>query len=58
MKLPRDISASELVSSLRKFDYQVTRQNPIKLGTLSSILADIAAHFGLTKEETAEKLFG
>ncbi|MDZ4810212.1 MAG: type II toxin-antitoxin system HicA family toxin [Bacteroidota bacterium] len=60
MKLPRNISASELVSSLLKFGYKISRQkgshlklttlsnrqhhitipnnNPIKLGTLSSIL--------------------
>jgi predicted RNA binding protein YcfA (HicA-like mRNA interferase family) len=80
MKLPRNISASELISSLRKFGYEISRQkgshirlttssngqhhitipnhNPIKLGTLSSILGDVAVHFKLTKEETAEKLFG
>ncbi|HEY6503514.1 MAG TPA: type II toxin-antitoxin system HicA family toxin [Chitinophagaceae bacterium] len=80
MKLPRNISADELVSSLKKFGYSISRQkgshirlttisngehhltvpdhNPIKLGTLSSIVNDIAAHFKLTKEETAKKLFG
>lgn len=80
MKLPRNIPASELVSSLKKFGYEVSRQkgshirlttmsngehhltvpnhNPIKLGTLSSILNDVAAHFILSKEETIKKLFG
>ena len=80
MKLPRNISASELVSSLRKFGYVVSRQkgshirltnpsngehhltipnhNPIKLGTLSSIIAAVAAHFNLSKDETVKKLFG
>lgn len=80
MKLPRNIAASELVSSLRKFGYEISRQkgshirlttmsngehhltipnhNPIKLGTLSSILNDVSAHFKLSKEETVKKLFG
>jgi predicted RNA binding protein YcfA (HicA-like mRNA interferase family) len=80
MKLPRNISAIELVSSLKKLGYEVSRQkgshirlttlskgehhltipnhNPIKLGTLSSILNDVALHFKLSKEETIKKLFG
>jgi len=80
MKLPRNISATELISSLQKFGYVVTRQkgshirvsttingqhhltvpnhNPIKLGTLSSILGDVAVHFNLSKEEVIERLFG
>ncbi len=80
MKLPRNISADELISSLKKFGYTVSRQkgshirlttisngehhltipnhSPIKLGTLSSILNDVAAHFKLSREETVKKLFG
>ena len=80
MRLPRDISAQELIKSLQKLGYVVTRQkgshirltttnsgqhhltipnhNTLKLGTLSSIIGDIAAHFKQTKEEIAEKLFG
>jgi predicted RNA binding protein YcfA (HicA-like mRNA interferase family) len=80
MRLPRDISAAELISSLQKIGYAVSRQkgshirlttavngqhhitipnhNSIKVGTLSSILNDVAAHFNLSKEEIAEKLFG
>ena len=80
MRLPRDTSAQELIKSLQKLGYVVTRQkgshirltttsngqhhltipnhNTLKLGTLSSIIGDIAAHFKQTKEEIAEKLFG
>jgi predicted RNA binding protein YcfA (HicA-like mRNA interferase family) len=80
MRLPRDTSAQELIKSLQKLGYIVTRQkgshirltttnngqhhvtipnhNPVKLGTLASIIGDIAAHFKQTKEEIAEKLFG
>lgn len=80
MKLPRNISADELISSLKKFGYEFSRQKgshirlttlsngehhvtvpnhtPVKLGTLSSILSDVAGHFKLSKEETIKKLFG
>jgi predicted RNA binding protein YcfA (HicA-like mRNA interferase family) len=80
MKLPRDISSQELIKSLQKLGYYVSRQkgshirlttisngqhhitvpnhNPIRIGTLSNILGDVASHFKQTKEEIAEKLFG
>ena len=80
MRLPRDISAGDLIKSLQHFEYAVTRQtgshirlstqqngqhhitipnhNPIKIGTLSAILADIAVHFNKTKEEIQTTLFG
>jgi predicted RNA binding protein YcfA (HicA-like mRNA interferase family) len=68
MKLPRDISAQELIKSLQKPGYSISRQkgshitvpnhNPIKLGTLSSVIGDLAGHFGQTKEEITAKIFG
>lgn len=80
MKLPRDISAQELIKSLQKLGYTISRQkgshirlttisngehhitvpnhDPVKLGTLSSIIGDVANHFKQTKEEIAERLFG
>ena len=73
MKLPRDVSAADLVKALRALGYAITRQkgshirvtslrdgehheaipahNPIKTGTLNSILKSIAAHHNLTLEE-------
>lgn len=73
MKIPRDITGTELAKILSKFGYKVTRQkgshiristttngehhvtipnhNPIKVGTLSSILKDVANHLGVSKEE-------
>lgn len=78
MKLPRDISASELIKALRVLGYVATRQrgshirittqqggehnevvpnhNPIRVGTLLSILKSIAAHHGLTLEELLAKI--
>jgi len=79
MRLPRDISSTELIKLLQKFGYQISRQkgshirltttkqrehhitipnhDPIRLGTLSSIITDIANHFKKTKEEIAKEIF-
>ena len=79
MKLPRDLSAEDLVQKLKRVGYQVTRQtgshirltstqkgehhitipnhSPLRVGTLSAILADIAEHLSMTREECIHKLF-
>jgi predicted RNA binding protein YcfA (HicA-like mRNA interferase family) len=79
MKLPRDISAQDLVKVSKKLGYEVTRQtgshlrlttlqngqhhitipnhDPIKIGTLASILNDIANHFNLTKDQVIQTLW-
>ncbi len=36
----------------------IPNHNPIKLGTLSGIVGDIAIHFNQSKEYIAQKLFG
>ena len=80
MKIPRDVSGSELVRKLKSFGYQPTRQtgshirvttqdhgqhhitvpnhDPVRLGTLNGILADVAEHFQIGREEVLRKLFG
>lgn len=80
MKLPRNVSARELVKSLGKIGYEVTRQkgshlrltckfpkehhvtipnhDPIKIGTLSAILSDVAQFRNQTKEELTAQIFG
>ena len=35
----------------------IPRHDPLKVGTLSGILADVAAHFELTREELLNRLF-
>ena len=35
----------------------VPNHNPLKIGTLSNILSDIADHFQISKKELLEKLF-
>ncbi len=36
----------------------IPNHNPVKIGTLSSIIDDVASHFKQTKEEISEKIFG
>ena len=78
MRLPRDISGTDLIKMLRVFGYEISRQNgshirltteengqhhitvpahnPLKIGTLSAILGDVASHFNITKEEVLERI--
>jgi len=80
MKLPRNISARDLIKALSTLGYLVTRQkgshirvtteqegthhltipdhDPIRIGTLASILGDVADHFGISRDELLERLFG
>ena len=59
-KLPRDVKGDRLVRALERTGYRVDRQthpltiplhNPVKVGTLSSILDDVIAQTGMTREE-------
>jgi hypothetical protein len=52
MKLPRDLSGNQLAKTLGKLGSAVSR-----LGTLASILNEVAQHFGLTREELVARLF-
>ncbi len=76
----RSISAKELIKSLGKIGYEVTRQkgshirltaqfpkvhhitvpnhDPIRIGTLSAILSDVAVARNQSKEELIRDLFG
>ena len=79
MKIPRDITANDLLKALKSFGYEIVRQKgshiriktelngehyetipnhkPIKIGTLSGILHNIAEHFDMTKDELMEQIF-
>jgi predicted RNA binding protein YcfA (HicA-like mRNA interferase family) len=79
MKLPRNVSAQNLVKASKKLGYEVTRQtgshlrlttlqngqhhitipnhDPLKIGTLSAILSDIAVHFNMSKEQIIQAIF-
>jgi predicted RNA binding protein YcfA (HicA-like mRNA interferase family) len=80
MKLPRNLSYSELIQALKVFGYQETRQkgshihlttnvsgehhlvvpahDSIKPGTLTAIIRMVGNHFGLSRDEVLEKLWG
>ena len=80
MKLPRGLTGAELVRSLQRLGYTVTRQtgshirltcqqpiqhhvtvpnhDPLRVGTLSSILNELAATHEMSRNQLIEKLFG
>jgi hypothetical protein len=35
----------------------IPRHDPLRIGTLSAILVDVAQHFGMTRDELARRLF-
>lgn len=35
----------------------IPNHDPLRVGTLSSILSDVAEHFGISRDELIEKLF-
>jgi predicted RNA binding protein YcfA (HicA-like mRNA interferase family) len=80
MKLPRDLSGSDLIRLLTKLGYATTRQSgshvrlttqeggehhvtvpnhdPLRIGTLASILAAVAVHQGIDRDELLDRLLG
>jgi predicted RNA binding protein YcfA (HicA-like mRNA interferase family) len=36
----------------------IPQHTPLRIGTLSAILADVSAHFDITREQLLEQLFG
>ncbi|MGC8690992.1 MAG: type II toxin-antitoxin system HicA family toxin [Caldisericum sp.] len=81
MKTPRDIGYKDLIKSLERIGYEVSRQsgghirltakigekthhitipahNPIKIGTLNSIVNELSNVLEISKAELIEKLFG
>jgi predicted RNA binding protein YcfA (HicA-like mRNA interferase family) len=79
MKIPRDLSATQLAKALAQFGYQVTRQKgshprltthtngehhitlpshlSLRIGLVSSVLADVASHLGLSRDQLLQQLF-
>ena len=47
------------VTTLKNGEHHIAipNHNPIKLGTLNGILARVADHFNITKNEVSEKIF-
>jgi len=48
------------LTTIKNGQHHITVPNhtPLKIGTLSAIIADIAQHFNKTKEEVLQQLFG
>ena len=48
------------LTTTRNGEHHVTIpvHDPLRIGTLLSILTDVASHFGLTRDELVEQLFG
>ncbi len=61
MRLPRDLSGEELARSLSALggEHHITipRHAPLRVGTVAGILAEVADHFGLSREALFERLF-
>ena len=80
MRLPRDLSGSDLAFALQRLGYTASRQTgshlrlttqrngehhltiplhgAMRVGTLAAILADVANHCGLTRDEISDLIFG
>ena len=48
------------LSTQREGEHHITvpQHDALRVGTLASILGDVAEHFRMTREEVAERLFG
>lgn len=48
------------LTTLEHGEHHITipRHNPLRIGTLSAVVANIATHFEMSREELAEQLFG
>lgn len=79
MRLPRDVSGSDLAKALRALGYTPTRQagshlrlttfvggehhvtvpvhKTLRLGTLASIVDEVAKHLAVSRADVVEKLF-
>jgi predicted RNA binding protein YcfA (HicA-like mRNA interferase family) len=55
----RQVGSHMRLTTTQNGEHHITipRHNPLRIGTLSSILADVAAHFGLTRDALLEQLF-
>lgn len=58
-EMTRQTGSHIRLTTQRDGEHNITipAHNPIKVGTLSAILRDIADHFGLSREELLEELF-
>ena len=55
----RQVGSHIRITTLRNGEHHITVPNhdPIKIGTISSIIRDVAEHFNMTKDEVAAMLW-
>ncbi len=58
-EVSRQVGSHIRLTTTKNGEHHITipNHNPIKLGTLSSILTDIASHLNITKQELLDELF-
>jgi predicted RNA binding protein YcfA (HicA-like mRNA interferase family) len=59
-RVTRQTGSHLRLTTLEHGEHHVTvpRHDALRIGTLSAILADVAGHFGLTRAQVTERLFG
>jgi predicted RNA binding protein YcfA (HicA-like mRNA interferase family) len=58
-RISRQVGSHIRLSTMEEGEHHITipNHNPIRIGTLSNILNEIAIHFRLSKEDIIEQLF-
>jgi predicted RNA binding protein YcfA (HicA-like mRNA interferase family) len=58
-QVTRQVGSHMRLTTQQNGEHNLTIPNhdPLKVGTLSGILGDVAAHFNLTREEVVSRLF-
>lgn len=56
----RQVGSHMRLTTQQEGEHHVTipRHNPLRLGTLNSILKDVAEHFGMNRDELTDSLLG
>ena len=59
-RVARQTGSHLRLTTLDNGEHHVTvpRHAALRVGTLAGVLSDVAQHFGLTREELVERLFG
>ncbi len=58
--LSRQTGSHMRLTTQQQGEHHVTvpRHNPVRVGTLSAVLTDVAEHFHISRDELASRLFG
>lgn len=59
-KVTRQTGSHMRLTTSQRGEHHVTipRHDPLRVDTLSGILGEVAAHFGISRDELVEQLFG